>query len=205
MKVNKQKHDVIKDAINQHSPVFFSASNVNITFESRIKKVLPIDALVIVNTVAPNYITPVVNSQKFFLQVNMFRFESDEIKSDGKYIVFPLKYDDAIENSRTTERYSFSTEEKVVCEILNPLDRQTLLKKRVMDMSSTGLCISTHIDSALFQPGMYFEELKVTIERDSFFKSSGTVVYVRKYINIEGKIHNQVGIKFTSEVPSIFG
>lgn len=205
MRVNKQKHDVIKDAMKQRSPVFFSANNINITFESRIKKVLTGDALILVNTVDPSYISAVVSSEKFFLHVNMLRFESDEIESDGKNIIFPLKYDDAIENSRTTERYSFSREEKVICEILNPIDRQTLLKKRVMDMSSTGLCLSTHIESALFQPGTFFDELKVTIERDSFFKSSGTVIYVRKYMNLEGRIHNQVGIKFTTEVPSIFG
>ena len=75
----------------------------------------------------------------------MVRFQSDRIASDGEHIVFPLKDDAVIEETRQSERFSFTADERVVSEILNPFDGETRLSKSVMDMSATRAVAADHL------------------------------------------------------------
>ena len=130
------------------------------------------------------------------IQVQMIRFQADRIDTDGQLIVFPLKAMSVIEETRQSERFPFTAEERVVCELLNPFDGETRIFKNVMDMSATGLSMRTRFESKLFAPGTSIPEIKVLIDGKPYSAVSGTIVYNRKLMTHKGRIRLQVGIKF---------
>ena len=124
------------------------------------------------------------------------RLIATTISGDGQDIIFPLKKDSVIEETRQSERFSFTAEEKVICEILNPYDGSTKLSKSVMDMSATGLSLRTTFESKLFRPGTQLEDIKVLIGGEPYTQTSGTVVYTRKLLDLKNHLRLQVGIQF---------
>lgn len=192
----------INEAFKNKSPIFFHGDNVDITFQTRIKDIRD-NILLLENTVHPDFISSMVDASRFSVQINMLKFETDEIQSDGKNIIFPLKYDDSFEDSRMSERVNFTSDERVYCEFINPYDHVTILRKKVVDMSNTGICIKNSINSGLFQPGTHFTDLTIYIDSDSFFTTSGAVIYVRKLMSKNSKLENQIGIKFDSKIENV--
>jgi hypothetical protein len=130
------------------------------------------------------------------IQVQMIRFQADRIDSDGQHIVFPLKAMSVIEETRQSERFPFTAEERVICELLNPFDGETRIFKNVMDMSATGLSMRTRFESRLFSPGTVIPEIKVLIDGKLYTSVSGTIVYNRKLLTHKGRLRLQVGVKF---------
>ncbi|MBP9706656.1 MAG: PilZ domain-containing protein [Oligoflexales bacterium] len=189
-------------AYKYRSPVFLNCEGIDITFESCIR-MYDGNSIILENSVHPDYIRKFTQAKRFSVQINMLRFESDEIHSNGKEIIFPLKYDDSFENSRSAERYSFSKEEQVYCKLRNPFDQVTFIKKKIVDLSNTGLCLKSQSSTSLFQPGVQFSYLTVDIDGATFLQTSGTVIYVRKMMNKHGKLEEQIGIKFDKEIHQI--
>ena len=192
--------DMLLSHIRQRSSVFFSAEGLDITFETGMIEVED-SCLVLENRVKPEYINAVCSATQFLLQCRMIRFGSASIKTDGEHILFPLSQKSIIEETRTTERFPFTAEERVICEILNPFDGETKLSKSVMDMSATGLSIRTSYDSKLFQPGTLFKSMRVLIDGEPYSQNPGRVVYGRKLLDLKGKLRLQVGIKFEPAAP----
>lgn len=186
---------VLKDCAEKRSPVFFSADNVDIVFQTYILKAEK-DHILLQNRVPPAHIKNVITSQKFFLQCQMMRFFSEKIASDGVNIVFPLESLMAIEETRQAKRFPFDADERVVVEILNPFDKETLLVKSVMDMSSHGLSIKSRYASDLFVPGTELRDMRILIDGNLYHTISGKVVYRRKFLSLDGKSYNQIGLQF---------
>jgi len=195
MAINEKALEVLNSTMRNRSPVFFSGGSTDITFETRIKKI-DSERVFLENTVKPEFITGVAKSQRFMIQVQMVRFQADRIDSDGQHIVFPLKAMSVIEETRQSERFPFSAEERVICELLNPFDNETRIFKNVMDMSAMGLSLRTRFESRLFSPGTSIPEIKVLIDGKPYASASGTIVYNRKLMTLRGRIRLQVGIKF---------
>lgn len=198
MAINDTAVELLNTTIRSKKPVYFSASGVDITFETRIKKIDQ-TKVYLENTVRPEFITKVAKSEKFTIQVQMLRFQAENIDTDGQHIVFPLKDMTMIEETRQSERFPFTAEERVVCEILNPFDNETRILKSVMDMSATGLSIRTRFDSSLFAPGVELSDVRVLIDNKLYTAASGAVVYKRKLMTIKGKLRLQIGIKFADK------
>lgn len=188
-------NEILAESWRQKLPVFFSGSDLPITFQTYLLKVDEGHALV-ENRVKPRWINQMMKSKQWSLQARMVRFSSDSVASDGEHFIFRLKENSVIEETRQAERFSFSADECVVCEILNPIDGETRLSKTVMDMSATGLSLRTTFDSKLFRPGTALPEIRVRIDGEPYTQASGSVVYTRRLLDLSGQLRTQVGIKF---------
>lgn len=196
--INDSIFQLIRECAGKKTPIFFSVEGLDVVFQTQIL-VIRDDSIVLANSVPPLYITKVVNSPKFFVQIQMIRFVSEEINSDGVNIVFPLKSLKPIEDNRTSKRFPFDADEKVIVEVTNPFDCETILRKSVIDISSTGLSIRSPVNSELYQPGTKFRNMKVIIKGKVYNESDGTVIYRRKFLDQEGQSYYQVGFKFDAE------
>lgn len=188
---------LIRECVGKKTPIFFSAEGLDVVFQTQIL-VIRDDSIVLANSVPPQYITEVVEAPKYYVQIQMIRFVSEEIKSDGVNIVFPLKSLKPIEDNRGAKRFPFDADEQVIVEVVNPFDQETILRKAVIDISSTGLSIRSPVNSKLYQPGTKFNNMKVIIKGKVYNQSDGTVIYKRKFLDQEGKPYYQVGFKFES-------
>ena len=195
MGIDAKSHRGLLDALRSKQSVFISGDALAITFQTTINSVKS-DHLLLNNKIIPRYIGVFMNSHAFSLQVGMIRFQSDHLDSDGESIVFPLKDDSVIEETRQAERFYFTTDERVVVEILNPFDGETKVTKSVMDMSATGLSLRTSFESRLFQPDTFLPNLRILVDGELYKKAHGRVVYRRKLMDLNGQIRSQVGIKF---------
>jgi hypothetical protein len=192
---NSQK--VLSEAFRLRQSVFISGDGLPITFQTFIVATHS-DHLLLANRIKPRYVGDFICSHAFSLQVGMVRFQSDRVSSDGENIVFPLKDDSVIEETRQAERFSFTADERVIAEILNPFDGETRLSKSVMDMSATGLSLRTTFESKLFQPDTYLPNMRILIDGELYKKGPGRVVYRRKLMDLGGQMRTQVGVKFES-------
>ena len=186
---------ILKEAMRDKAPAFLSGNELDITFQTQLIH-LEDHQVVIENRVPPEHICQLLKSRNFSLQVNTFRFEGQVLKSDGKNMIFPIKDEAFVSETRRSTRFSFKVNEQVICEILNPYDGETLLSKRVMDLSATGLSLRTALESQLFRPGTHLPQLKVLIDGEPYRQNPARVVYNRKLIDLGGKLRLQVGIKF---------
>lgn len=185
---------LLHESSAQKRSVYFSSDSVDIVFQTHLLTVAA-NHVVLANYVTLDYIRAVASAKKFFLQCQMVRFAADQVSTDGVNILFPLTSLTAIEETRQSQRFPFEPEEHVICEFTNPVDGITKLTKGVMDMSATGLSLRAHA-SHLFEPGLSIPEIKVTIDGAPYTKTSGTVVYRRKLMDMKGKLRMQVGLKF---------
>jgi hypothetical protein len=185
----------LKESQQSKSLVYFGAAGVDASFQSRIVSADPA-RLAIVNTVPPELIHQVASAREFQIQVKMLRFRSPKIETDGVSIVFPLHLVEKLSETRAAERMPFEKHEKVVCQLLNPLDQQTWITKPVLDMSATGMSLQSSNFSKLFTPGRVFPQIRIMIDDQAYTKASARVVYKRKLIDIRGKLSEQVGFEF---------
>lgn len=195
MAIDAKNRELLQSCAKQKQSVFISGSSLPITFQTFLTAVTETH-VVIENRVKPRYIKKFSGSEQFSLQAQMVRFQSSSIESDGEHIIFPLGDNAVIEETRQAERFTFTADERVITEILNPFDGETRLSKPVMDMSATGLSLRTTFDSKLFSPGILLPNIKVLIDGELYIQSSGTVVYTRKLFDLKGSLRTQVGIKF---------
>jgi hypothetical protein len=195
MSIDAKSREILTDSHQAKTSVFFSGDGLGITFQTFILAVAE-HHLVLENRIKPKFIRQVVQSKRFSIQARMVRFQSDTIGSDGEHIVFPLKEDAVIEETRQAERFSFAADERVITEILNPFDGETRLSKSVMDMSATGLSLRTTVDSELFKQGTFLPSIRVLIDGEPYVQGPGRVVYSRKLMDLGGQLRTQVGIKF---------
>lgn len=195
MPIDAKSLEILRDAAATRKPVFFSGDGLDVTFQTYILSVTD-DEIWLENRVPPEHISKFIHSKNFALLVSMVRFQAKRLDNDGQNLRFPLTKDSLIEETRGSERYSFSSDEHVICEFLNPFDHETRLSKTVIDMSATGLSIRTTLESQLFRPGNVLPELQVLIDGEPYTRGRGRIVYTRKLMDLRGGLRLQVGIKF---------
>lgn len=195
MTIDEASLELIQECVQRKSPVFFSASEVNIVFQTHIM-VIKNRSIVLANTVPPEHISGVAQSQQYFLKIHAVRFVSDRITTDGIHILFPLEGLRLIEDSRSAKRFMFDASERVVMEVVNPIDQETVLRKAIIDMSTTGLSIRTPMQSELYSPGQSFKNMKIIMDGKVYNEVDGHVVYQQTFLNQKGKSYCQVGFKF---------
>jgi len=193
--LDQKNRELLEGCWKSKHSVFLSGGKLAITFQTYITAVTD-EHVVLENRVKPRFIRQFSKSDQFTLQAQMIRYQSNAVFSDGENIIFPLKENSAIEETRQAERFSFSADERVITEILNPFDNETRLSKPVMDMSATGLSLRTNFDSKLFSSDILLPNIKVLIDGELYIQTSGRVVYSRKLLDLKGSLRTQVGIKF---------
>jgi hypothetical protein len=187
----------LKEIQQSRSPVFFSATGLDTSFQTRIVAVDPA-RLCMLNTVPYGMITQCANAGDFQLQARMMRFKSSQITTDGVNLVFPLETVQQIKETRTSERVPFNPDEQAICRILNPHDQKTWLPEQIMDLSATGMSFLTSTVSKLFKPDLQLDRIEIRIGKDTLSRTKGRVVYVRKIIDLKGKKSLQVGVEFST-------
>jgi len=197
--MDKNSKKAFQKALNDKSAAYISSDALPISFQTKILKIED-DHLVLKNTVTPEYISRVMEGKNFFFQVSMVRYQASKMMTDGSNIIYPLSDSSLIKDERQAERFSFTAEEKVICEILNPHDLETRISKPVLDMSAYGLSFRTTFDSKLIVPGTSLKEIRVLIDGEPYKSTSGKIIYQRRLMNMQGQIRIQVGIKFDNEV-----
>jgi hypothetical protein len=117
-------------------------------------------------------------------------------------MAFEIQDNSITEETRQAERFLFTPDEKVIAEILNPFDHTTKLRRHVMDMSATGLSIRVNAATKPFTAGAKLPQIKVHIDGKLWTTATGEVVYNRKFMDLQGHLRVQVGLKFlTSQNP----
>lgn len=195
MTITEQSLEILRECQEAGSSVMFSGDGVDIVFQTQILSIGK-DYVSILNKVPPEYIRSMIKSRQFSLQSKMMRFQSQTISTDGVNILFPLDRLKEIEETRQAERFPFEADERVICELINPYDKETVLSKAVLDMSATGLSIRSPKASSLFRPGTLFNDVKVIIDGEPYTKTAASVVYTRKLMDLNGILRVQVGLKF---------
>lgn len=198
MITNQVTLDTLQEAAENKTPILLSGSNVGIGFQTTIAAIEG-QHLIIKNLIPPEHISKLVESKKFTIQLQMLRMECLKIHSDGDHIIFPLANLDEIEDNRGAKRFFFDTDD-VVIELTNPYDKTTLLKKHIIDLSSTGVSIKSPIKSKLYDPGTRFEGMNIIVNGKSYNKANGEVVYSRKFLDIKGKYYYQIGLRFDGSI-----
>lgn len=194
MSINPRFIDSLIECSERKGTVYFASDKADIVFQTLILTVKN-DQIALKNKVPPKYIRDVMSSKEFYVQFEMARFIANSVTTDGENIIFPLKDLMQVDETREAERFPFDQEESVICELLNPYDKKTVLTKSVMDMSSAGLSIRTNFPSKLFSPNTFFDSIRVTIDGELYKAASGRVVYSRKLLDMRGKLKVQVGFQ----------
>ena len=186
---------LIKDAAQPSRQAMISGDGLPISFGSRILRVDG-NRLNVVNTVPFGLISDFSKSQNFVIQVDLLRILSERLESDGKNFIFQATKVESISDTRGDERFNFSSEENVRCEFTNPEDEETILTKQILDMSASGFSLRTGAKSTLLMPGRKIEKVRILIGEKLYSESGAESVYQRKFMDENGKMHLQVGLKF---------
>ncbi|MFK7822528.1 MAG: hypothetical protein AB8G05_00100 [Oligoflexales bacterium] len=195
MELDEKTFMLVKKAIQKKDSVYFTTKNVPITFQTRIIAQTK-NHFTVFNAVSPEYIKAIMDSKNYFLQISTHRFHCEKIESDGEHILFPIKHASLLKDIRQEQRFSFSDDQKVFCEILNPYDMQTILRKPVIDLSASGVSIRNYFESELFKAKTHLPEIKILIDNAEHTSHSGEIIYIRKLMNLKREKSIQVGIKF---------
>ena len=184
-------------SVHSGQAAIVSGNEVDLSFGTRVIAVSG-DRLTLVNTVPFAMISGFVKSTRFSIQVDLLRIHAEAVESDGKNLVFKAASIDSISETRSDERFTFSIDEHVACEILNPEDNETLLLKPVLDMSASGFSLRTSPGSRLFNPGRKLTGIRIIIGDRTYSIRDAETVYQRRYMDEHGALHQQVGLKFTT-------
>lgn len=195
MAIDLKLRQVLIDAHVEKQPVFLTGDALPITFQTYVLGTAS-DHIVLENRIKPEYIRAFRSSKTYVVQAEMVRFKSQALEVDGVNLIFPIGDESVIGETRQSERLAFTSEERVVVEILNPFDGKTRVTKSVMDISANGLSLRTSFDSPLFAPGISLPSLKIIIDGNPFKQTKGEVVYNKRFMTLSGQLRIQVGVKF---------
>jgi hypothetical protein len=189
----KEHLDNIK---NLKSQVMLSALGVETSF---VSKVLMVEEgfVVLQNTIPIEYITAFSSAQKHFMTTGSFRLSANQVTSNGVNIVFSYDNIEETSESRSEERVQISDNE-TWCEFVNPLDGETVIRKRILDLSKTGLSLVTSWNSELLMPGRDFSQMTL-VSGGQKKTVTGKIVYNRRFVNASGRIRHQIGFQLTHE------
>ena len=192
--------DRLADVRAKKQSVFLTASGVPVCFEARVVDATDSE-IILENTVTPEYIHQVMGSASFTLQFDMMQIKASSLGTNGVNLLLPIESDGPIPESRSMQR-SVTTDLDLNCAILNPIDQTTLLKKKVLDISTRGMSIRTPFESRLMVPGQTFDSIKVNLGTKEVVQTGGQVVYLRRLIDRNANALMQAGIKFSREIPA---
>lgn len=195
MKMSNDVESVLKECKQSKTPVFISSSGLDVSFQTMIQE-LRDNIIVLENKVRPEFIARFAAGNNFFLQCKMLRLQSTKVLPHGTFMAFEVQDNSVLEDTRQSERFMFTPDEKVVAEIMNPFDERTILKRAVMDMSATGLSLRVNNPTRPFSPGVSLPSVRITIDGKTWTTAQAEVVYNRKFLDLEGSLRVQVGLKF---------
>lgn len=187
---------VTPEIVRPGHPAILTGNSVPISFASKILQVSG-DNIRLLNIVPYTHISKFMKSSSFVLQVDLLKITGQGISSDGKNFILAVDSVESINETRTDERFGFTADENVSCELTNPMDEETVLTKPILDMSTSGFSLRTFSSSKLFKPGTVFRSIKISIGNKLYSIRNAKAIYQRQYMDENGAMYQQVGLQFT--------
>ena len=92
---------------------------------------------------------------------------------------------------------NFFPHRKEFCNFINPFDKETILRKRLVDFSEDGFSLITFVETKLFNLGLVIKDIEFFAnKKGKKITKSATVKYIKMLMDINGKCHVQVGFEF---------
>ena len=101
--------------------------------------------------------------------------------------------------NRIEERTYFSTKDNVYATILHPFDSGTIIKRKVLDLSESGMSIRSRFRTKLMEPGRIFQEIKIYKNDNILIQKKAKVIYLKQIVDLQGMAQFQVGMQFIEE------
>jgi len=172
--------------------VMLSGSDLKLSFVSKIIR-LDDSQLILRNTVPLEFISSFIHSKQHFLNTGSYRIKAQKVDSDGVNLIIHYQEGEQTAETRSEERMTMSDQE-AWCEFQNPIDRETIIRKRLLDFSKTGFSLVTSWESNIFQPNVEISNMKIQVDESSQ-NVCGRVIYNRQFVNLEGRTRHQIGFQ----------
>ena len=195
MKETSSYIEELNRAADASQTCYLFGTNLPILFQTRILDVKK-EQVVLKNPIPPDLIDEFARSKHFSVKVSMISLRSEEIFPYKDQILFPCSTVEDLKEMRESERIYYSDKEKAYCSFLNPVDKMTIIKKPIIEMSEGGLSLKTNMNSKLFEPGLILKECRLHLN-DTLVKSTDLkLVYSRQLYTEHQEKLLQVGFQF---------
>lgn len=190
----ERKIKSLSDNIELKQPIVLSTDQTNISFLTFITKIEN-QNIYLHNSVPLNLIKAVIKSQSSSLTFQDFSLKGENLTGDGKYIIFKPIDLVTFDETRLEQRSSFQSWQKVFLEFTNPIDKRTKFKRKILDLSNSGLSFESFYDSLLFKKGNQLLNVFLSIENKKIRSFDATIIYQKQLYNFDHKMRYQVGLK----------
>ncbi|MBC61644.1 MAG: hypothetical protein CMP11_04235 [Zetaproteobacteria bacterium] len=195
IKINDVHMEKLKKLKEEDRVCYFSGSNLSVLFETKILDV-SYKVLRLQNNVPITMIKDLINSKQFIIKSSDLSIESKNIFPYADTLSFEEIQVKTLEDQRENERYYYSNKENIYFKILNPIDKTTIIKKPIIEMSDGGFSIKSKIDSKLFTPGRKFNNCEFYKDNKKIKTRNLEIIYAQRFYSKINKKYLQVGFKF---------
>ncbi len=149
--------------------------------------------LVLQNSVRFEEISAFTSSNLFTLDLGQYIAKAKIISGDGIHIFFPL-FD--IEIAQSDLVLHNNGKDSLECTFTNPFDGVTTLKKPVLAISETKVCIKGYRASKLFQENLLIPEVKIE-NKDSIIKIGQLQVKTKhQVVGLKGHLREEIWLEW---------
>ena len=198
MTANNDVIDYIKKSQENQETFVLSPKDQKISFFFEVLKISN-DEMVIKNPIPPIHAPYVMSSSSYTVFFKNFWINIDKIIPSGTNILIKIPLEIHRMQNRIEERTYFSTKDNVYATILHPFDSGTIIKRKVLDLSESGMSIRSRFRTKLMEPGRIFQEIKIYKNDNILIQKKAKVIYLKQIVDLQGMAQFQVGMQFIEE------
>lgn len=183
----------IEEGIEKQQHIILSTEDTQYSFLTFVETIND-DVLSLHNSIPSSIIKRAMKSEINYLTFPRFALKCAKLETDGKYLLANALEMIDYSETREEERLSFQKGEKVTIRLVNPYDKKTMIVKRILDISNSGLSFENHFNSLLFSPGEHLENIEIQVNGSTTKTANAKVVYNRKLFDTESRQRYQIGL-----------
>jgi len=192
---------ILQESFEADQPVIFTPSGVATSYFCLIAS-LDESEVTIKNPFPPDLVKSVLASETFSLFCRSYRIEANKLTPRGQDLVFHIPDQAVLGQERSDERFYYSDHDDAFVLISHPFDRNTLIKRKILDTSAGGLSFRARSINSFIQRGRSLPRLQLFVRGNQISQRAGEIVYVTRIVDQSGDGFHQVGIRFTDEKTS---
>ena len=171
------------------------SNSICIDFETNINFISESHAY-LDNTINPAFIKQFMEATEFTLRAGDRKFKCKKVNSDGVNIIFPLEDEQNYTNTREATRTVIPPETNLYIKFLNPIDKVTILKKKICDISTIGLAFHTPEKNKLFTKLRDLKSIQIEYNGKCIYEGEGNTLHTREVYTKDGIEKCLIGIRF---------